>query len=45
MPKNFFDHRALVSLDETDYFHLAAALGTFQRINFVDSLDQHGPRG
>ena len=39
------DDIRLSTLNETDDLHRAATLGTLQRIDFVDSLDQPRPRG
>ena len=39
------DDIRLSTLDETDDFHRAAALGTRQRVDFIHSLDQPRPRG
>ncbi len=39
------DDIRLSTFDETDDLHCAATFGTFQWIDFVDSLDQPRPRG
>ena len=43
VPQDLLDHVALRRLDEGDDLHLAAALGTLQRVDLVDPLDEHGP--
>ena len=43
VPQDPFNFWSLVSFDEADYFHLAAALAALKRVDFVDPLDQHGP--
>ncbi len=35
----------LATFNEADDLHLATAARAYQRIDFVDSLDQYGPRG
>jgi hypothetical protein len=38
-----FDHVCLWRFDERHHLHLAATLRTTQGVDFVDSLNQHGP--
>ena len=43
VPQDLLDHVALRRLDEGDDLHLAATLGTGQRVDLVHPLDEHGP--
>ncbi len=43
VPENPFDDIGLV--DECDGAHRSAAVGTFQRVDLVDFLNQPGPAG
>ena len=43
--ENSLDDIRLSTFDETDDLHRAATFGTFQWIDFVDTLDQPRPRG
>ena len=45
MLQDALNHVRLAALDEADDLHLAATLRAFQRIDFVDALDEHGPNG
>ncbi|MDE0938248.1 MAG: hypothetical protein OSA89_20260 [Mariniblastus sp.] len=44
-PEYPLDHFCLATFNEADDLHLATAARAYQRIDFVDSLDQYGPRG
>ena len=44
-PEYPLDHCCLATFNEADDLHLATAARAYQRIDFVDSLDQFGPRG
>ena len=43
MLEDFADNGLLVSLDEGDDFHGAAALRATERVGLVNALDEHGP--
>jgi len=43
MLQNFLNYFVLGWVNKTDYFHFATALRTDHGINFIHSLDQHGP--
>lgn len=43
MLEDFADHLILPSFNEGNDLHRAAAFGTYQRIDMIDALNEHGP--